>query len=312
MKISVIIPMYNNEKYMRRCIDSVLAQTLKDIEIIIVDDASTDKTWKMLNFYYMNVHKIKKVRHKTNLGTSASRNTGIKLAQGEYITWVDHDDYIEPTYLEVLYNNAKKYDADISACGVRVLWIDNTPSIYAKLNAHFYGNEEILKGITDLHIDTATWGKIVSHKLIEKYKLQFPDCVMEDIIFWVNVCCYAKKYVSTETILYNWCVNSGSQSFGSGCGEKNIETFSSILSRANAIVKSARDNGAIISESSEKNIYIFLISSSIYTMHKYMFDDKWNEFRRLFEEKCSKMGENTEYILALFNLYRKLYIQRKK
>ena len=113
IKVSIVIPTYNREKYITKCIDSIINQTLKEIEIIIIDDGSTDNTEKIIKNY--NDKRIKYIK-KDNTGIGDTRNRGIKESTGEYISFVDIDDYIDITMLEKCYNKAKKEDLDIVIC----------------------------------------------------------------------------------------------------------------------------------------------------------------------------------------------------
>ena len=113
--ISVIIPVYNVEKYLRRCIDSVINQTYKNLEIIIVDDGSTDNSSNICDEYTNKDSRVKVV-HKENGGLSSARNVGIELAKGDLIAFVDSDDYIELEMYEKLKENMDKYDSDIAIC----------------------------------------------------------------------------------------------------------------------------------------------------------------------------------------------------
>ncbi len=110
-KISIIIPVYNCEKYVAKCVDSLLRQTLNDIEIILINDGSTDNSLGILKQY--NDNRIKIIT-KANGGQSSARNVGMEIAKGEYIGFVDSDDWVAPDYYEKLYNTAIKYHADIA------------------------------------------------------------------------------------------------------------------------------------------------------------------------------------------------------
>ncbi|GMO37902.1 MAG: hypothetical protein Ta2B_17610 [Termitinemataceae bacterium] len=116
--ISVIIPVYNVEHYLRRCLDSVLAQTFTDFECILIDDGSPDKSPAICDEYAKKDSRFV-VIHQANAGVSAARNAGLDIAQGEWITFVDSDDWIEPDMLRVLYQNAVKHQSDVSVCGVQ-------------------------------------------------------------------------------------------------------------------------------------------------------------------------------------------------
>ena len=111
--ISVIIPVYNVELYLRRCVDSVINQTYKLLEIILVDDGSTDSSGKICEEYSKTDNRIK-VIHKTNGGLSDARNAGIEICKGDYITFVDSDDWIDPDLVKHLYDIIVKFNADIS------------------------------------------------------------------------------------------------------------------------------------------------------------------------------------------------------
>ena len=109
MKISIIIPVYNVEKYLRECLDSILAQSYKDFEIILVDDGSTDSSGNICDEYSMKYENIK-VLHKNNNGLSSARNAGLDIAQGEYILFIDSDDVVSPVMLETLMAHVAGYD----------------------------------------------------------------------------------------------------------------------------------------------------------------------------------------------------------
>ena len=112
-KISVIIPVYNDEKYLAQCLDSVLRQTYSNLEIILVDDGSTDSTPELCEKYREKYANIR-ILHKKNGGVGSSRNAGLEMATGEYVLFVDHDDLLSETHIEELYKLLKKNDADIA------------------------------------------------------------------------------------------------------------------------------------------------------------------------------------------------------
>lgn len=114
-KVSVIVPVYNVEQYIERCLNSIINQSLKNIEIICINDGSTDSSLSKLEKYREIDNRIK-IINQENQGLSAARNNGLKIANGEYVGYVDSDDWISSNFFELLYNNAKKYNADI-ACG---------------------------------------------------------------------------------------------------------------------------------------------------------------------------------------------------
>ncbi|MDU1910875.1 glycosyltransferase family 2 protein [Fusobacterium sp.] len=114
IKISVIIPVYNTEKYLEKCLNSVLKQTLKEIEIIIINDGSQDQSEKILERYNVDQRII--VINKSNEGVSKARNIGLKMSKGKYIYYLDSDDYIEENMLLEMYNKTEKENLDIVVC----------------------------------------------------------------------------------------------------------------------------------------------------------------------------------------------------
>ena len=119
MKISVIVPVYNTEKYLPRCIDSILAQTFTDFELLLIDDGSTDNSGRICGEYALKDKRIKVV-HKENGGVSRARNLGIDNAQGEYLSFIDSDDYIRPTMYSELIAIADKYNVDLVSSDIEL------------------------------------------------------------------------------------------------------------------------------------------------------------------------------------------------
>lgn len=113
--ISIIVPIYNVEEYLPKCIDSIINQTYKNLEIILIDDGSTDSSPKICD-EYMNKDSRIIVIHKDNGGLSSARNKGLEISKGNYVCFIDSDDYLEPTMIEELKNNMDKYNSDISCC----------------------------------------------------------------------------------------------------------------------------------------------------------------------------------------------------
>lgn len=124
-KISIVVPVYNVEKFLSRCIDSIICQTYKNLEIILVDDGSKDNSSSICDLYEKKDKRIK-VIHKENGGLSSARNAGIEEATGDYIAFVDSDDYIEPNMYEEMYNAAKKLSCDIITCNYKYVYDDGS------------------------------------------------------------------------------------------------------------------------------------------------------------------------------------------
>ena len=187
-KISVIVPLYNVEKYAKRCIESVLTQTFNDYELILVDDGSNDNTGKICDQYAAKDSRIK-VIHKKNGGVSSARNEGLDAAQGEWITFLDADDWIEPNFFQII-NNDSIDSIDWIFAQWRTVWDNGLPSeIYDHKTELELKNWNDIKNIWDkmanVDICRCPWGKFFRRSIIEENKLRFDNTLKygEDTVF---------------------------------------------------------------------------------------------------------------------------------
>ena len=151
VKISVIIPAYNVEPWIEACLESVCNQTYRDLEIIVIDDGSTDKTGAIIDSYANKDRRIV-VTHQENSGLVAVRELGIKIASGQYIGFVDGDDTVEPDMYERLLTNAISYQADISHCGMLFCTADGQENPHygtgtIRVQNNYQGQKELLEGV---------------------------------------------------------------------------------------------------------------------------------------------------------------------
>lgn len=203
-KISIIVPVYNVAKYIDQSLKSICEQTYKNLEIILVDDGSTDESYECCKKWRECDSRIIVFQQK-NAGASAARNKGIELSTGEYIMFMDGDDWIEADMLECLYTLAKKYDADVANCILQeevpeMAKAAQIPVIVSKQDVkvtHF--DDKVNSGLAML----AVWGpvcKLYRRRLIEK--ICFEDYkVAEDLLFNTNVIC-SEKFQRAVTIYY--------------------------------------------------------------------------------------------------------------
>lgn len=185
--ISIIIPVYNVEKYLPRCLDSVLSQSYRNIEVILVDDGSTDRSGSICDDYKLKDSRIT-VLHQENNGVSSARNLGLDAAHGEWIGFVDSDDYIASNMYEVLVNNALQFNVDISYCGMQQFQLDgNVENIYGTGEKRAVTKEEAIKGyFFDKSIQPfmyALWNKIFSAIILKKVRFDRNLAIGEDILF---------------------------------------------------------------------------------------------------------------------------------
>lgn len=179
--VSVIVPAYKVEKYLDKCVESIVEQTYKNLEIILVDDGSPDNCPSMCDSWAQKDSRIK-VIHKENGGVSSARNAGIDAAEGEFIGFVDSDDWLEPDMYECLVENALKYDADISRCGYYVDWPDHT-SYVGGMESKITLPDEIearCEMLETYHGTAALWNKIYRAALFDSLRIDESMKITED------------------------------------------------------------------------------------------------------------------------------------
>lgn len=194
--ISVIVPVYNVEKYLDKCLESILRQTFKDFECIIVDDGSPDNSNIIID-KYLKLDQRFKVIHQKNMGLSAARNTGLDIAKGDYIVFVDSDDYIADDYLEKFALKIADTDTDIVICGFIEAYKD-----YEKSKVFAAESTEVIKQ----NVLADVWPSYVWNKCYKKdlfANVRFPvGKIFEDILTIPEVCLYARKIVCIPDKLY--------------------------------------------------------------------------------------------------------------
>ena len=213
--LSAIIPVYNVEDYLNECLDSVTSQTLEDMEIICIDDGSTDNSPDILKEYSKKDKRIKIIT-KENGGQATARNLGIKEAQGEYIAFVDSDDFIEPTMFEKLYTKAKDNNLDIAMC--KIATYDNqTEEIKDNVWYYMLGvfrdfekdifNHKDTKEFT-CHIAVTPYNKIYKTTLLKENNILFPEgLIFEDEKFFYDTYLRAKRVSIVDEFLYYYRIN---------------------------------------------------------------------------------------------------------
>ena len=211
--ITVIIPVYNVEPFLQKCIDSILAQTYHEFEVLLINDGSNDNSGKICDYNESNDTRIK-VFHKKNEGVSIARNLGLKHASGKYVTFIDSDDWIDKKYLETLWKNSTGSDLIISGY--------HTQNKNLRLEAYLPKKETFLNGqfksLYEDYIRTAIikapWCKLFSSEIIKKNKLQFNTemTLGEDTIFTFGFLSVAKNISVIDYSGYYWRYNSSSLS----------------------------------------------------------------------------------------------------
>ena len=240
-KISIIVPIYKVEKYLEQCIESIIHQTYQNLEIILVDDGSPDKCPEICDDYAKKDKRIR-VIHKTNSGLGAAYNTGLNAATGEYIGFVEPDDWIEPEMYEVLYKNAKYYDTDATKCG---FWI------YNSLNPNLNRNRQGIPGmvcneprgafkIEDYELlcayHSSIWSYLYKASFIKNIKfVEAKGAAYVDAPFGFEFLCKAKRLSIVPRAFYHWRLENHANS--SSLTDKRILAMADRFIEAKAVLK---------------------------------------------------------------------------
>lgn len=211
--ISVVIPIYNVSQYLPRCLESVLAQTYTNLEIILVDDGSTDNSGNICEMYAKKDRRIITI-HKENGGLSDARNFGLHRANGKYITFIDSDDYVDVNFIFILYEKIEQYHADVSICG----YIDATKKeLFRHSIRHYYtilfDSRSMLKQWHSKykHYETMAWNKMYKTDLFIKNEIFYPfKRNHEDVLTTHRLINVSKRIVLTNKPLYYYVYRIGS------------------------------------------------------------------------------------------------------
>ena len=205
-KVSVLVPFYNVEKYVGRCVESLFSQTYSNIEYVFVNDCTPDNSMDIINEYIdkFNVrNKCVIINHEVNKGISASRNDCLDNATGDYILFIDSDDYIDVDMVEKLVLAAQENNADISGCGYIEEYEDHSVEIPQRYtNDH----QEMMRAITLLTIKGVMWKLLIRRSIVDENKIRFiPDNTMvDDYLFCCQVFFYAKRFASVNRCMYHY------------------------------------------------------------------------------------------------------------
>lgn len=227
--VSVVVPIYNVELYMRKCIDTIISQTYKELEIILVDDGSTDESGKIVDEYEKKDTRIK-VIHKLNGGLSDARNAGMKEAKGKYICFIDSDDFIEKNMIENMVNQIKKSNSDVVICGFYVDYEDKFGNLIKRETRQF---EDKKLNMEKINIELLgmlgfAWNKIYRLEFLRKNKFEFEKglSMIEDTEFNTRV--LAKAKLDLERGIYNHYVQRHRETLGN----KKYNNFLELIIRS--------------------------------------------------------------------------------
>ena len=203
-KVSIIVPAYNASSYIRKCLDSLTNQTLKDIEIIIVNDGSKDDTEKIIKEYMKKCDRIKYF-YKENGGQSSARNLGLTYATGEYISFIDSDDYVDYTMIEKMYKEITSKKLDVVLCGINYVYDDRVEKVYP------FKEKQKITSKDYIVTNPSPWNKLYRKSLLDKNKFKFPEGIIyEDLSLMPRIGIWTNKFGYVNECLYNYIIHDNS------------------------------------------------------------------------------------------------------
>lgn len=202
-KISVVVPVYNNEKYLKKSIQSILNQTFTDVEIILVDDGSTDSSGDICDEFVEKDSRCK-VLHQNNAGVCAARNAGMMVAAGQYIAFIDSDDWVEPEYLDGLVKNMEPNG--VSVCG---FVLDDAIPIYCNEYEKLNSAEFQISVFSSNGVKGMIWGRLFDRNIILRNNIRFKDeiAICEDELFNIEYSKYITEAIINKSCLYHYRTN---------------------------------------------------------------------------------------------------------
>lgn len=295
-KVSVIVPIYNVEPYLERCMQSLFNQTLKDIEIILVDDESPDNCPVMCD-KYASIDKRVKVIHKKNGGLGLARNSGLEIATGEFVAFLDSDDFVDTSMYEKLYMTAIKENADTVFCGFYFYRNGMVDSATSEVSSVSIFEEKDIKDKVllnmiasepqnkkDRNLFMSVWHSIYSLQIIKENNLQFCSerkIISEDIVFQMDYLTKSKRTVYIPDSLYYYCFNQTSLSriFRKDRNFKILQMYEALMQKAESMEWNVQEKQRIMRLfiGYSRSAMIDLCTSNL----------PYHEKREILQENCS-------------------------
>lgn len=317
-KVSVIIPVYNVEKYINRCIESVIKQTYTNLEILLIDDGSKDSSSTLCDFWEDKDNRIR-VIHKTNGGLSSARNKGLDYATGEYICFVDSDDYISKKMIEIMHRAAIEEDVQVVTCGrIRVKKEEQILLYTLPEQRKMSGKEAIKELLVGGCIEEAAWDKLYSRKIFMNRRFPMGE-INEDIVQTIDILGECEKIVHVGEPLYYYCENQGSitksaYSKTKMVAVKHLEMIESYLKNNFPDLLEMFDSLQL--RYCQDLLYLILDDKKTLKTYKQDYDIIYAKFKKSFsngiKNKKIKNSDKIKAYLILFNLYFTVHRLKKK
>lgn len=324
MDISVIIPVYNTEKYLSSCLDSILGQANVSLELILVDDGSTDSSPNICDLYANN-HSNIKVFHTQNSGPATARNKGFKAAQGDYITFTDSDDKMEPLMLYKMITAGKEHNADIICCNYKEIDEDG------KITNRFYSNQMHILNHEDalVHfyskdkIFSQCWTKLFKRQLLLDHHIENDPTLRfdEDIIYNIRAFKYAQTTVIIDEPLYEYTIRGNSLAHGDYYLRHTNQYINDSLKRVEITLESVKNETDIVKEWSKVHILLYhnQLLGRVAALKEYHSDQRIKEIlkymrknRKILCKYYKRCGLSKTGMLLISYLPSRLYMFYRK
>ena len=290
--ISVIVPVYKVEKFLDRCINSIIQQTFTNLEIILVDDGSPDRSGEICDEWKMKDKRIR-VIHKENGGLSDARNKGLDVATGDYVAFIDSDDWIDPDMFQLLYDATQKYQADIAECSWRCIYSDRIEEETDNTGEYIVGdNVFALHGeIQWKYFKPIACNKIYDKKIFEN--IRFPVGKLHEDEFTTHLAFYnARKLVYIDVSKYNYD-RTREESITASFREKNLDVIDALQSRLDFFY----EKGIVELQTEMENMYFCVLLDRLYKC--YLYGIKTDRVRKIIYDTNEKYFLNMELPLNL-------------
>ena len=304
-KVSIIVPVYNVEKFLERCVISLQNQTVRDIEIILVDDSSTDSSLQICNRLAQEDSRIK-VIHKVNEGAGKARNAALSIATGEYIGFVDSDDYVEPDMYRTLLEKAEEHNSDLVMSGV--IFVDGNMfsekgecirKVYFDKDTHFETQEDLKKlrmGIVgalpedadDSKYGMSIWKNLFRYEIIKDNNIVFQserEMLSEDALFMIDYISHINKATGIGEAFYNYCRNgdSISKSYKKDRFEKSLVFVDEVKKRFDRDI-APEEYGVYIGRFWQAMCSVLCLQEIMYAVDNHI---KYSDLKKRLKDVCT-------------------------
>lgn len=259
--ISIIVPVYNAERYLRQCIESILEQTYKDFELILIDDGSNDGSYNICKEYESVDDRIRLI-HENNKGSAEARNVGLKQAKGDYLMFLDADDWIDRDHIGNLVNLAKVKDATIV---ISSYYCFNGRNVYVENMPHNTEPKDIICDSLNGRVHAGLWNKLFKRDLFTTNNIRFPKYgYYEDMCVFISCLCHTEKnkIVLTKYATYHYRINPSSQTFNTDINKK-LKSFTEMMANFSDIW----EKYPLLNEERIRNAFLKTINANKFNLY---------------------------------------------